>query len=189
MARVKGSIMLPLVRGLRAGVPDARKAMPAHLHHYLDERIIVSEWYPEEDHLELLQFLGRATGVQSFVPMGHYLAQFELNGVYKLALHEGDAMRTLRAFVKLWPQNHDTGELELGERRGGVKYTLTDYALPSREICEIITGYIAEGIRMSIDQTVRVAHTRCRANGAPACIWEIDLPAEAASTPPPQGIS
>lgn len=169
--------MLPLVKGLRASVPDARALLPASLHRYLDERIIVSEWYPEEDHLMILQVLGKATGVVSFVPMGTYLAQFELSGVYRVALHKGDAMRTLRAFVTLWPQNHDTGSLELVDRPGGVTYNLSDYAIPAREICEIITGYVTEGIRMSIDRTVRVAHTRCRATGAPKCVWEIDLPA------------
>jgi hypothetical protein len=179
---VKGTIMQPLVRGLKAGVPDARALVPPHLHRYLEERILVSEWYPEEDHLELLQILGRATGVVSFVPMGHVLAQFELGGVYKLALHKGDAVRTLRSWVKLWPLNHDTGALEITERRGGATYTLTDYAIPSREICEIVTGYVTEGLRMAIEKTPRVAHSKCRTTGAAACVWEIDLPAAATTT-------
>jgi hypothetical protein len=177
MARVKGVLMLPLVKSLRAGVPDARALLPPHLHRYLDERILVTEWYPAEEHLALLQCLGRAMSITSFIPLGYMLAQYELAGVYKAALHKGDAMRTLRAFVTLWPQNHDTGALTIAERPGGATYTVTDLGLPAREICEVSTGYIIEGMRMAIDKTVRVAHTRCRTTGASSCVWEIDLPA------------
>ena len=40
---------------------------------------------------------------------------------------------------------------------------------------------------MSIERTVRVAHTQCRASGKLACVWEIDLPFVPASLPPPTG--
>ena len=182
MASVKGTIMLPLVKGIRAGVPGARSVLAPELHRYLEERIIVSEWYPEEDHLALLRVLGRAMGPNAYLRMGHHLAQFELGGVYKLSLHAGDARRTLRAFVSLWPQNHDTGKIELSDRKdGGARYTLTEFALPAREICEVVTGYLTEAMRMCIGETVIVVHPRCRANGGPVCVWDIDLPPAAAT--------
>jgi hypothetical protein len=74
--------------------------------------------------------------------------------------------------------------LAITERPGGATYTVTDHGLPAREICEVSTGYIIEGVRMAIDKTVRVAHTQCRTTGASACVWEIDLPAAATSILP-----
>jgi hypothetical protein len=183
MPRVKGSIMLPLVKGLRSTVKNARELLRPELHRYLDERILVTSWYPEEEHLELLRVVGGAMGIGpggSYVPMGVVLAQFELGGVYRGSLRPGDAERTLRAFVNLWPQNHDTGAMELTERReGGDALSLADYAMPAREVCDIVTGYVIEGLRMA-DVKVVATHPKCRARGAAICIWDINTTKTAA---------
>jgi hypothetical protein len=168
--------MQPLVKGLRANAKDALHRVPEELRHYLEERILVSNWYPEEDHLALLRIFGKATGLGpegSYIPFGHFLAQFELGGVYRGSLHVGNLDRTFRAFVKLWPQNHDTGTLEFTPKRRGYTLTLTGYALVAHEICDIVTGYMDEAVRMVGAAPAWVHHTKCRTHGAPVCVWEI----------------
>lgn len=71
------------------------------------------------------------------------------------------------------------GGLDHHRAARGATFTVTGLGLPAREICEVSTGYIIEGVRMAIDKTVRVAHTQCWTTGADAFIWEIDLPAAA----------
>jgi hypothetical protein len=176
MANVKGTILLPLVKSLRAAKDDARPLLEPPLDRYLEERVLLTSWYPEEDHLHLMRALGKLMGLSSYQPMGVALAQFELGGVYKAHLHEGDVFRTMRGFSRFWPLNHDTGEVEVTERKGGGTVTLSGFALVAGEICQVISGYIEEAVRMSIHADAQVTHVRCRANNAPRCVWEVDLP-------------
>jgi hypothetical protein len=176
MAKVKGTILVPLVKALRARKEEARALLAPELQHYLVDRVLVTGWYDEQDHLDLLRVLGLLMGVADYRPMGHALAHFELEGVYKAALHVGDAMRTVHGFTRFWPFNHDTGRVDITERPGGATLTLTGYALVAREICDIVTGFAEEAMRMSVGRSGEVVHTRCRSTGAPICVWEIELP-------------
>jgi hypothetical protein len=178
MPSVKGTILVPLIKALRARREDARAALPRELHHYLEERVLLTAWYPEHEHLTMLRVLGKLLSLNSYVTMGTVLAQFELNGVYRAQLHEGDAMRTIRGFTQFWPINHDTGTIEIVERDGGASVILSGYVIIAREICEIISGYVEEAVRMAIGRAPQVSHARCRANHAATCVWEIDLPKE-----------
>ena len=49
MASIKGIGMVGIVKVLRALRKDSEAKLPQALHHYLNERVIVTEWYPEED--------------------------------------------------------------------------------------------------------------------------------------------
>ncbi len=175
MPSVKGTILVPLIKALRARRDEARAALPPELHHYLDERVLLTGWYPEQDHLALLRTLGKLLSLTSYVTMGTILAQFELRGVYRAQLHEGDAMRTIRGFTQFWPINHDTGTIEVVERKTGATVILSGYVIVSREICEIVGGYVGEAVRMAIGRAPHVSHVRCRANHAPTCVWELEL--------------
>jgi hypothetical protein len=176
MPKVKGTILVPLVKALRARKDEARALLAPELHHYLGERVVVTGWYEEQDHLDLLRVLGRVTGLTDYRPVGHALARFELEGVYKAQLHEGDAMRTVHGFTRFWPFNHDTGQIAVVERPGGATVTLTGYALVAREICDIVTGFTEEAIRMAAARSGKVVHSSCRSARAANCVWEIELP-------------
>ena len=51
--------------------------------------------------------------------------------------------------------------------------TLSGFALPAREVCEIFTGYNAERMTLLGFEEVRVRHPQCRVDGAPTCRWEL----------------
>ena len=55
MANAKGTTMISFVRFLRADLGRALEILPPEHHHYLDERIALSSWYPEEDLLALIR--------------------------------------------------------------------------------------------------------------------------------------
>src|SRR2546428_2763305 len=52
----KGTGLIPLVAGLKVH-PDIRETLPPQLHRYLDEALLPSGWYPEQDYVALLEVL------------------------------------------------------------------------------------------------------------------------------------
>ena len=83
MARAKGASLLGAVKWLRHDREAALRALPARLHPYLDARIQVASWYPEEDLLELIRALARilpANGADVYEQMGRFSARDQLAG-------------------------------------------------------------------------------------------------------------
>ena len=54
MGRTKGTSIVEIVKFLRTRRDDALQALPAAVHHYLDDRVLESAWYPEEDLVALV---------------------------------------------------------------------------------------------------------------------------------------
>ena len=69
-SRVKGSLVVGAVKALRAQGAPAREALPEHVRHYLDHRILVSSWYSEDDAMELYVAMARALGLPARVAVG-----------------------------------------------------------------------------------------------------------------------
>src|SRR4051812_2880421 len=105
--------MLSAVKALRSAGAMAREVLPPRFHRYLEERILVSSWYPETDLMGLLAALGKMmpAGSDPFVFMGRTTAREHLAGIYRGHLRPGDVERTLRSGNALWRNYHDTGTL------------------------------------------------------------------------------
>lgn len=176
-AKVKGTNMLSAVKALRVAREQARAALPPRLHHYLEERILVSSWYPESDLMSLLSALGKlmpAGGGDPFVFMGRSTAREHLAGVYRAHVRTGDVERTLRSGATLWRNYHDTGTLTLElDTPGHAIVRLRDFAATSREFCRILTGYFAELVDQAGGKDVTVAKLDCAIDLAPDCRWRV----------------
>lgn len=176
MAKAKGTAILGLVRFLRRHRDAAAAALPAHLTHYLDERVHVSTWYPEQDLLELARVVAPMLPPSVGDPyelMGRISARDHLEGSYA-HLFEGvvePLAIPARAFA-LWASMHDSGRLETAvEPPGAVRVELVEFALPSREMCRIVGGYLAETLRVAGFAAPRSVELGCRLEGAPRCAW------------------
>ena len=177
MAKAKGTTMVTLVKFLRSQRERALGALPPSLHGYLDERIHASSWYPEADMLALLRaMLGMVPGSQDAVllQLGSALAREHLEGIYghlKLDARDDPATLARRCFA-LWSSQHDTGTFHFEMAApGDAKLEVRDYALPSPEMCGILSGYLAETLRLGGAASVVVAKSACRLDGAAACAW------------------
>jgi len=173
MARAKGTVLLTLVKTLRANAERSRQLLPANLHHYLEERIVQAAWYPLEDHLAMLRILPKLfpkAGADFFVQVGRATAKEQMSGVYgRLA---GDTSR--KAIGTLLAAMFDTGEMTVVERAPGRAVTdWVGFALPTREMCAIFTGYQMERMTLQGFDDVVARHSRCRAEGGTVCRWEI----------------
>jgi hypothetical protein len=175
VAKVKGTNLIGAVKMLRKNRAHALAVLPPALHHYLAERVIVTEWYPEQDLILLLRamapLLADVPG-DPFELIGRRAVRDHMGGVYARLL-EGDRLSLARRVSVMWQAQHDTGKLELvGNRPGKGRYELEGYAAPSREMCSTVTGYISESLVASGFANVRIDKVRCVLDGHKKCVWE-----------------
>ncbi len=183
MARIKGTAMLNVVKSLRAlGKDRAMARVPEALHRFLQERILPSSWYAEEDHLVLMRVLGEMLkaahpdlGEDVFVWMGRAGAQTDMATVYSSVMQGATPETALRRGATLWQSYHDTGSAQvkvLGPGKGRLE--LTGYALPSAELCRTLQGWLAGFLAAGGAADVRIAETACRTKGDPSCVWDVE---------------
>jgi hypothetical protein len=174
--KIKGIEVLNLVKALRLDKERAFAVLPKRLHHYLEERILVSTWYPEEDQLGLIQAMGALmpAGAEPWVMMGRSTGHSNLTGLYKHLLQPDNPERTLAFVSVFWRNAHDTGEMTAAqEAPGRAVVRLRGYALPSREMCGIIRGYLSEIVAMSGGKSVTAKHVQCVKDRAVDCAWQL----------------
>jgi hypothetical protein len=176
MSKTKGTTLVTLVKFLRKQPDRARAALPPSLHKYLDERIHPSSWYPEADLLALLRaMLGMLPGARDAMleQLGAALAREHLEGIYgHLKPDASSAPSTMaRRCFALWSSQHDTGMLAMSVDGGHAVLEIRDFALPSPEMCGILTGYFREAFRQAGASDLQLAKERCRLAGAQHCSW------------------
>jgi hypothetical protein len=186
MSRAKGASLLGAVKWLRTNRDAALRALPAQLHHYLDDRIQIASWYPEEDLVALVRALARilpAGEGNLYEQMGRFSAREQLAGVYRHLLEGRDALSIPRRGLVLWQSQHDSGRLSVAiEGPGSARIEVVDYAMPTREMCGILLGYTVEMFVMADLKNPSVRKTACRLDGADRCAWQITwTPAPAAA--------
>ncbi len=177
MGKAKGISLINAVKTLRLKKDAARAVLPEHLHKYLEERVLVSSWYPEEDLLAILRALAKILpdpGMDIYEFMGRILARTNLEGAYALLLCEGDPAATLRRTAITWEHYHDTGKevvVESGDNHAAIE--ISDHDTPSRESCGTVKGYIHEKVAMAGGKDICVVHKKCVLAGASACRFEV----------------
>ena len=173
MPNAKGAVLLGLVKFLRKRPDAARDVLPAAQHHYLQEDIRLSGWYPEADFVELIR------AVAKLVP-GDYDAAIEHMGlvgarghaeVYGHLLRSGKSNSSVFA---LWTAQHDTGELRgVWESPTSTRVELVDFAAPSREVCLLSMGYLRGAFQLNGFDDVVIEKRACAAQGADRCMWRV----------------
>jgi hypothetical protein len=173
---VKGTNLLTAVKALRTSRDQARRVLPESLHHYLDDRILVSSWYPESDLLGLLRALGAMlpAAPDPFAFMGRHTAREHLSGIYRNHIRGSELERTLSSAAALWRNYHDTGDMSAEEeapRRWILR--LDGFAAPSREFCRLLAGYFRELAEVAGAKQVEVTKLTCCLDGAADCRWRL----------------
>jgi hypothetical protein len=178
--KIKGSIMVEVVKFLRSRKEEARALVPANLQHYLNTRILSTSWHPEQDYLELMRAVVKLRpapaerGVTPFEDASRDTTDAFFEGPYKALIRSGDPGRSLNSLRALWRLRHDTGEFEVElEGAKGARVTLRDYALAQREACELVQGTLWGLVHHSGGKAIGIEQTRCRSRGADACEWRI----------------
>jgi hypothetical protein len=172
---VKGSNLVEVVKLLRRQRDRARAELAPTLHRYLEERVLVTSWYPEADLVAILRVAAKWIGTGSsdaFELMGRVAMRDHLRGVYERLL-TGDPTTLPRRVGALWQSQHDTGRLsfhQTGPGRG--HFHLEEFGDPSRELCAIICGYLHEGLVQGQFAEPRIWKAGCVLDGEKLCRWD-----------------
>jgi len=171
--RHKGTGLLPIVKALKHH-PAGPAAVPTELKYYLDDHVVSSEWYPEQDYHVLLQvlaelvakderigdvweFFGKAAaqrdlmGAQSLVPTR---SRIDVAGIYRNFIgSESTSIYSLFVRLgKLWSLYHDTGTMSAARSSSEpmcVRVRVTHFVFPSRGIEDIQMAYCHEYARLT----------------------------------------
>ena len=174
MAKAKGTVVVDLVKALRKSKPKALLILPARLHHYLEERIVIASWYPLEDYIALLRAAGQVlsgNGGNVFHAMGRTAARAHMSGTYSRFKDKANRQATFTLLSSMY----DTGEMKVVDRapgRAALEYH--GFALPTREVCDTFTGYNLERMTLLGFDNPTVHHVSCRADGKTSCRWELE---------------
>lgn len=171
--RAKGTAIVQCVKALRAMGPRAREVLPQSLHGYLNERVLVSAWYPESDYLALITALSKLIpappGVDVWEHLGTMSAQHDLTTIYRGMLRGSDLLATVRATRELFRVYHDPVTLDVHGEGDLITLDVLDYASISAGHCRFVTAYMRTHVKMCLDFDVAVTETLCRARGDELC--------------------
>jgi hypothetical protein len=178
MPYVKGIALFGIVKALRSLRSTAEPKVPTHLHRYFDERVIVSQWYPEADYVALMGVVGeimaeRVSGdVWEF--LGEEGARAQFSDIYAMAVRVGDPAGTLRRATTTWSLYHDTGRIEvkLDEAARRAVVELHDFTFAEPRLCATITGYLRQLLLQSGASGVTARLLACPAPMDGPAVWE-----------------
>ena len=173
MPKTKGAHVINAVKILRAQRARALELLPPRLHHYLDERIMASSWYPMEEQFELLRAIATMLpGPDPWLVMGRGTARADFTGIYKIHLREGDPARSFEVMPVLWRTTNDTGEVSVSiDGPSEATLRLRGYDFASVERCRMVGGYLSELLTMASAKDPVIHHDECTSRGAVECVW------------------
>src|SRR5262249_54434740 len=143
VAKTKGTVVLKAVKVLRSRKQESLAHLPKSLHHYLEDRIVVASWYPEDDFFQLLCACAALYpgGDAAFDMLGAATAQDHAENMYA-DIVKRDAASRARI---MWKTQHDTGDLVLVEQTPkSVTYELRGWSPVSPKYCRVAGGYFTE---------------------------------------------
>jgi hypothetical protein len=172
VGRSKGISLVSTVRLLRKHRARAAELLPPHLHHYLNEWIQVSAWYPTRDLAELASAVAKIVHPDApdvaLEQMGAAGARIQPSIYRDLLIGAGSTSRTFA----LWSTQHDTGELRrTREGPERARFELVDFADSSREFCLILAGYLKGALEINDMTDASVDKVSCRLWGDASCAW------------------
>jgi hypothetical protein len=172
MGNTKGATLLGTVKFLRRQRDAALGLLPPELHHYLEQEIRPSGWYPTPHFGALLR------AAVSLIP-GDRDAVLESYGAAGARDHValyGDLVFNLaeptRDLFVLWSTQHDTGEMTFTVKSPtSVCLELRGFEDRCRDFCRVTTGYVREGLLLNDLPGVEVTELDCQLDGAERCAW------------------
>lgn len=169
--KLKGIAFLGVVKLLRSRRDDAERLLRPELHKYLTETLRPSGWYPESEHVELLQAgakLYPGSPDRALEMMGEWAAKSHCEIYKEILVGHGSPSRTFA----MWATQHDTGEMRrVRELPNRMRFELCGFGDTSRENCLVLTGYFRGTFGMNGFADVVVEKLACRLWNDDSCVW------------------
>jgi hypothetical protein len=175
-AQTKGTNLIDMVKFLRTQREAALRLLPERLHPYLEKRLNVAAWYPEEDMIGLVQALAElipGSREDALVQIGRLNARMHLSGAYAHLLSDMRPDGLPVRAVALWQTMHDTGDFKLAVADEEAEARLSGYGHPTAEMCTMLGAYLLELFCLAGVRDAKVEEVACCRRGARECRWRI----------------
>jgi len=181
--------MILLVKLLRAARKAGRLQQIDHdVAKLLEERVIITAWYPFEHFLKLLTLAHQrlADGSDEAArKMGDMAASEMLLGVHKSFLTPDDPARTLTTLERVWGRYFDFGTLTVHPEMSGARVIIAGYEDMVRTHGNLLVGWARTAISLSGAEMNVAAVRRAPWEGDPLFeVWTSWKPLSAASIKP-----
>ena len=177
MSNIKGIALINLVKALRAQRDALSTTLPEHLATYLDSRILVSRWYPQDHFLGLAEILVELLPDSLGDPwewIGRQGASNDFGDTYSMMIRPGDPLETLQRYPRVWRLYHDAGRLDIaitGNTSARVEVFGTQL-VTRPEFCRIQGGHLAGMLDMVGAEGVSIENLRIAEGHDPAA-WAV----------------
>lgn len=161
---------------------DVLERLPEADQEILDGLVLTGGWYPLGTWNRLIRTWCEEHVTNSYdalLDLARYMADHDLNVIFKALLRIGTPGYVLRQAPSLWGRYYSVGEIsvrEEGERLYRVRMTAPvdeDHG-PNRFVCtEGTIGWMTTALELTGAKHADVRHVRCRHAGAPACEYEV----------------
>jgi hypothetical protein len=131
-------------------------------------------WYDLVFYARFLRLLAQVHGSGDFAVVedyGRFAADHDIGSVYKMLFRITSPGLIFDQAMRLWERFHNTGtwHVERGTRRA--TGTLSNWGYVDEVLCRELVGYLETMLAHGNCKQVRVQHPKCRAHGAPDCVF------------------
>ena len=184
MARVSGVPILGIVKFIKKNLKGEsiddllRMLEDQEDREVLQKRVLPTEWYPYRTYVNLLKLVDKhfGRGDLSFArEMGRMAADSDLTGIYRAFLKLGPTKFLMKRVMNMWKGYYDSGKIELievEEKKAHVK--VSDFQDIKKVHCKSIEGWIERFLELGGAKGVQVREIKCRSEGAPFCLYEVN---------------
>lgn len=145
--------MLLLVKMLRTARKAGRlAALDAEVAKLLEQRVIMTSWYPFEHFMQLLHLAHQrlADGSDEAArKMGDMAASEMLLGLHRSFLTPGDPTRTLATLQRVWGRYFDFGTLTVFPEVSGARVVIAGYEDMVRAHGNLLVGWARTAVSLS----------------------------------------
>jgi hypothetical protein len=120
MAKVKGVALLGVIKFIKKNHKDVLSkvvdALPPESGKYMQEHLLVTEWYPYKIYTDLLRALDKVIGkgdLSTCIEQGRLSAKHDLSTVFKMFLNFSSVQSMLSRVMVAWTSYYDTGKIEI----------------------------------------------------------------------------
>lgn len=152
--RAKGTNVVLLAKTVRAAMKGGLELdLTPQERVMLDERLIISDWYPYERFAMLLRICHEqimSGSVDNAVQMGEIAGQSLLSGVHASFVRKGDVLRTLKTLPRQWKRYFDFGDFHMEPIDDhSARMRLTGYDFMPEVHGQMIVGWVWASVRAS----------------------------------------
>ena len=176
MAQVKGVSILGLIKFIKKNYKDNLNkvitALPSESAKYMQEHIIVTEWYPYKLYTDLLRALDKVIGkgdLSLCVEQGRLSAQHDLSTIFKAFMHFSNTQSMLVNIMTVWSSYYDAGKAEIPVFTDkNATYIINDFSDIDMAHVKSVQGWVEQFLLISGKyKSVKSEIVKCQCLGDP----------------------